>query len=123
VDVGFQLGEQLRFEQQLGEVEALDGVALQDLDNGHREVATYIAQPARDRRRRPRQATDAATAGGAPATLLATVVERTEGGVDAAVVAVEANSVAVAVAASEYESPAAEAFGVRDTRPQVAVHA
>ena len=62
VQVGLQLVEQLRLEQQLAEVEALDGVALQHLHDRRREVAADVAEPAGDRRRRAGQAAGAPAA-------------------------------------------------------------
>jgi hypothetical protein len=53
VQVGFDRLEQLGFEQQLTQVVALDGVALEHLHDRRREVAADVAEPARDGRRRP----------------------------------------------------------------------
>ena len=63
VDVGFEAVEQLRFEQQLAQVEPLDGVALEDLHDRRREVAADVAEPAHDRRLR---AAEPAGSSGAP---------------------------------------------------------
>ena len=111
VEVGFQLVEQLRLEQQLVQVEALDGVALQHLHDRRREVAADVAEPAGDGRRRPGQAAGAA---GAPARGRGLVVERAERDVDALVVAAQVDAGAVGGPAAEHEPPAAQALLLRD---------
>ena len=102
VQIRLELAEQLRFEQQLAEVEPLDGVALEDLDDGRREVTADVAQPPGHRRR------GSAESGG-PARASAgrdrAVVERTEGLVDALVVAGQANRRPIGVTAAEDEPP------------------
>ncbi len=60
VHVGLELGEQLRFEQQVGEIEPLDRIALQHLHHRHREVATDVAEPAGHRRGRSAEGAGAA---------------------------------------------------------------
>ena len=92
VQVGLQLVEQLRLEQQLVQVEALDGVALQHLHDRRREVAPDVAEPAGHGRRRPGQP---AGATGAAAARRRLVVERAEGDVDALVVAAQVDARAV----------------------------
>ena len=68
VEVGLQLAQQLRLEQQLVQVEALDGVALQHLHDRRREVPADVAQPAGDRRRRAGQPARPARCPGRAAT-------------------------------------------------------
>ena len=111
MQIGLELVEQLRFEQQLVQVEALDGVALQDLHDRCREVAADVAEPAGDGRRRLGQPAGAARA---PAAWRGLVVERAERDVDALVVAAQVDARAVGGTAAQHEPPAAEALLLGD---------
>ena len=91
MDVGLDRPQQLGFEEQLPQVEPLDGVTLEDLHDRRREVAADVAEPADDARLRP-----AEPAGPLPAaraerrrSALALVVERAERRIDPPVVADE----------------------------------
>ncbi len=58
VHIGLELRQELRFQQQLGEIEPLDGVTLEHLHHGHREVAADVAEPSRHRRSRTSEPAD-----------------------------------------------------------------
>ena len=56
MEVGLELVQQLRLEQQPAQVEPVDGVALEHLHDRTREVPTDVAEPPGNRRRRLGQA-------------------------------------------------------------------
>ena len=110
MEVGLELAEQFRLEQEPAEVEAVDGVALEDLDDGGREVPADVAQPAGDRWGR---AGEAAGPPGPASRRRRPVVERAQRGVDADVVAVQAGPGAVRLTAAEHQPPPPQPLGLR----------
>ena len=89
VDVGLDALEQFGFEQQLAQIEPLDGVALEDLDDRGREVPADVAEPPDHRRAWSARArpNDHPVAVMQLRLSSVAVVQRTERGVDPDVVA------------------------------------
>ena len=119
VQIGFDGAQHLWLQQQLAQVEPVDGVALQHLHHRRRKVAADVAEPTGDRRRRRPE-----TTGPAAATTFARpgVVDRGQRRVDPRVVAVELHAghagargtVGAFVGAAEHHPPAAHPLGIAD---------
>jgi len=89
VDVGLDALQQFGLEQELAEIETFDGVSLKHLHHRRRKVPADVTQPAHHRRFRPAQSPGAARPASA---VLATVVQRAEGGIDPSIVATQAGT-------------------------------
>jgi hypothetical protein len=110
VHVGLDRVQQLRLQQQPGQVEPLDGVGLHDLDHCGRKVPADVAQPPRHPRggRVETAAAPAAFAAPGRANVPVGVVERGQRGVRRRVPAAEAVAGALAVRRpAERHAPAA----------------
>ena len=116
VDVRLHRLQHLRLQQQRGQSEPVDGVALHDLDDGGREVRPDVAEPARDgRRRRPEPRR---TVLAPPARLSPFAVERGQRAVHRRVPPGERAPGAVRRVPAEHEPPAPQPLlGARRPRP------
>jgi hypothetical protein len=90
MDVGLDGAQQLRLEQQLTQIEPFDGIALEDLHDRCREIATDVAEPTHHTRLRPPETPcSLPPARAIPAFTVALVVQRSECCIDSSIVALQ----------------------------------
>ena len=123
--VGLDRGEHLWFQQQLAQLQSIDGVALQHLHHTARKVRANVAEPPSDRWRRRAEPTRARPC---PTATWSGVVDSGQCGVDARVHTIQlqpgdtlAGTVSVALlGAAEHHPPATRPLAIADATRELA---